>query len=294
MQRHVFFENEGSRLLGALHEPESGASETALVLLHGWAGYRIGAHKMFVKLARAAEAEGFTVLRFDFRGRGDSTGDASDTTLSTMISDTVAAIDWLKTNTNVKRIALVGDCSGSEVAIGACIHRPEIETMVLWSAPMVGGDRAESDRAKKAYVLRQYVRKLFMRKTWAKLFSGRLQLGMIRRALLRGGKGAGEEGAEDDLEIDWLTNFVGFAGEILFIYGAADPTASESVEHYKYLSGEAERDFNCRLIAGANHAFYSVAWERKVIALTVEWVKSGSLQSSPPHSEGPDSAAPAN
>ncbi len=274
MLQHIYFRSEGSRLLGAYHQPDDIASARPLgiIMLHGWAGYRIGAHQMFTKLGRLAQEAGFHCLRFDFRGRGDSEGDARDTTLSTMIADTTAAVDWLASRTGLERIALVGDCSGAEVAIGASSLRSQIADLVLWSAPTVGADRSDADRAKKLHTIRQYLSKLFIRETWAKLFGGRLRFSMIRKALLRGGKGAGEEGAAQDDLIDWVPRFLSFAGNILFIYGGNDPTADNSITYYRSLSAEAEREFNYHVVAGSNHAFYSVSWEEEVMRVTLDWL----------------------
>ncbi len=274
MLQHVYFANHNERLLGAYHRPDEGVTALPLgiVMLHGWAGYRIGAHQMFTKLGRRAEAEGFHCLRFDFRGRGDSEGDAAAATLTTMISDARVAVDWLVENAGVRRVALVGDCSGAEVAIGTGVLREVVTDMVLWSAPMVGADRAAADKAKKAHIARQYLGKLFRRETYAKLLGGRLDLKMIRRALSTGGKGAGEQGSDDDAEIDWLRRFVDFAGEVLFVYGGNDPTAPEAMRHYAALSRQAGREFHCHTVQGANHAFYSVQWENEVMDSTVGWL----------------------
>ena len=274
MVQHIYFSNQGARLLGAYHQPEADTTvcPIGVIMLHGWAGYRIGAHQMFTKLGRMAEAAVFHCLRFDFRGRGDSEGNAEDATLSTMISDTVAAVDWMVAHTGLHRIALVGDCSGAEVAIGACTLRPQIDSMVLWSAPTVGADRTESDRAKKWYIIRQYMRKLFSPTTWAKLVRGRLRFGMIKRALLSGGKGAGEQGALEDETIDWVGRFLSFPGQVQFIYGENDPTARDCIAYYKSLSKHAGRPFYSHVVAGANHAFYSVKWEEEVMAVTRDWL----------------------
>lgn len=274
MLQHIYFTNHGERLLGAYHRPDEGAATLPLgiVMLHGWAGYRIGAHQMFTKLGRRAEAAGFHCLRFDFRGRGDSEGDAAAATLTTMISDARVAVDWLVENAGVRRVALVGDCSGAEVAIGTGVSREAVTDMVLWSAPMVGADRTAADKAKKAHIVREYIGKLFRRETYAKLLGGRLDLDMIRRALRTGGKGAGEQGSDDDAEIDWLRRFVDFPGEVFFIYGGNDPTAPESMRHYAALSRQAGREFHCHVVQGANHAFYSVQWENDVMDATVGWL----------------------
>jgi pimeloyl-ACP methyl ester carboxylesterase len=274
MEQHVFFENRGERLLGVLHIPDNQpARPGALVFLHGWAGYRIGPHQMFTKLARRACEDGFTCLRFDFRGRGDSEGEAKRTTLSTMISDAVAGAKLVGEKSGLSRIALIGDCSGSEVSIGAAPLVQGIDSQVLWSAPIVGADRAASDRAKKQHILKQYAGKLLRKETWRKLLGGKLQFDMIKKAALGGGKGAGEEGAEEDKDIDWLRRFHDFKGDILFVYGGNDPVTPQSVEHYTALTARADRELNLHVVEGANHAFYSLAWENEVMDVSLEWLR---------------------
>jgi len=274
MERHFQFEVDGATLVATLHQPDDGQCKPlGLVLLHGWAGYRIGAHQMFVKLGRRACEHGFACLRFDFRGRGDSEGDMSSGTLSTMIRDARVAAELLLADTPVERIALIGDCSGSEVAIGAGPLIEECTHLALWSAPIVGASRETADEAKRKHIFRQYLGKLLRRETWQKLIGGRLQIGMIKKALLGGGKGAGEQGSESDQDIDWLGRFTGFGGEVLFIYGSKDPTTEAALEHYQGLTKEARREWRHHLIDGANHAFYSVQWEREVIETTLDWLQ---------------------
>lgn len=285
MEQHLYFENQGSRLLSVLHEPEEGVARLplAVVTLHGWAGYRIGPHQMFTKLARRAAAAGFTTLRFDFRGRGDSEGSTQAANLTTMIEDAVAAVDFVLAQTGLTRVALLGDCSGSEVAIGAGPLRAAIGAQVLWSAPIVAGDRAATDRAKRHDVLGQYRRKLLRPETWRKLIGGRLQVGQIVRVLRGGGKGAGEEGTASDREIDWFQRFRDFRGPRLFIYGGNDPTTTGCVPHYEALCDEVGQPFQHHVVAGANHAFYSLAWEEEVITTTLDWLRANALPEAPTH-----------
>ncbi|MEN6303044.1 MAG: alpha/beta fold hydrolase [Armatimonadia bacterium] len=276
MEQHCYFDSEGCRLLGVLHTPSSDVQRLplALVYLHGWAGYRIGPHQMFTKMARRAEEQGFCSLRFDFRGRGDSEGDTRATTLTTMIADAVNATRFALQETGLSHAALIGDCSGSEVALGTGPLEAAIQAMVLWSAPIVAGDRAQTDRAKRQQILQQYARKAFRRETWQKLFGRGLKFDQIRRVISGGGKGAGEEGAASDAEIDWFERFMSFQGERLFIYGGNDPTTPGSLAHYEALCRRAGRSFNQHLVAGANHAFYSLAWENEVIDQSLLWLRS--------------------
>ncbi len=273
MERHVRFTNQGQTLLGVLFTPEEHLQrDTGLVFLHGWAGYRIGPHQMFTKMARRARALGFPCLCFDFRGRGDSEGDAEDASLSTMITDTQAASRTLCEQAGVKRLVLVGVCSGGEVALGAGATIAEVDSMVLWSVPMVAADRSHSDRAKRTAIIWTYIQKFFRRETWAKLFAGALNFSMIKKALVRGGKGEGEESTVEDKEIDWHRRFIEFRGEMLYIYGSNDPTTPDCIAHYERLSRNAGRTFTHEIVEGANHSFYALTWEEEVLGASLAWL----------------------
>jgi dienelactone hydrolase len=190
-----------------------------------------------------------------------------------MISDARAAARALRAKTGVERIALVGLCSGGEVALGAGALIPEVDSMVLWSVPQVAADRGHADRAKRLSIFRAYAQKLFRRETWAKLFLGGLNFVMIGRALREGGKGAGEESAPEDRRIDFRHRFIEFGGEMLFIYGSNDPTAPDCIAHYEALSRKAGRRLNWHVVQGANHSFYSLAWEKEVLDRSLEWLE---------------------
>ena len=89
-EKGLFFDSAGQTLCAVVTTPDDQASTgVGLVLLHGWTAYRIGPHRIFVKMARRLARRGIASIRFDFRGRGDSTGAADDTTLDTMIDDAV-------------------------------------------------------------------------------------------------------------------------------------------------------------------------------------------------------------
>ena len=274
MERHVRFTNRGDTLLGVLFTPddERRKRDAGIVFLHGWAGYRIGPHQMFTKMARRACAMGFPCLAFDFRGRGDSEGDAAKASISTMVSDAQKACRVLHDESSVAGLALVGVCSGAEVALGAGAIIPQVDAMVLWSVPQVAADRAHADRAKRLAIFREYGRKLLRAETWRKLFGGALNLGMVRKAILRGGKGEGEESAPEDREIDWRRRFIEFRGEILYIYGTNDPTTPDCLAYYDSLSKQAGRTFRSHLIEGANHSFYSLKWEAEVLGQSLGWL----------------------
>src|SRR5882757_1601462 len=62
------------QLLGIFHHAFD-SPRRALLMVSGNQSYRVGPHRMFVLLARAWAQLGVSVMRFDCRGIGDSSGD---------------------------------------------------------------------------------------------------------------------------------------------------------------------------------------------------------------------------
>ena len=269
-ERFLFTLGE-QRLVATLHRPQE-SCRAGIILLHGWAGYRGGPHQMFIKLGRQAAQAGFGCLRFDFRGRGDSEGDPAATSLSTMITDARRAAEVLAERCGAMPLALVGDCSGSEVAIGAGSLIPAVQRLTLWSAPPVAADREEMHKAKRTSMLSAYLRKALRPETWRRLLRREIRLDRVTQTIRTGGLGEGELGQESDREIDWLGRFLGFSGRVLFLYGGNDPTTPACLQHYEELTARTTRPFETHLVAGANHAFYSLAWEQEVIDTTLRWL----------------------
>jgi len=66
----------GLRLAGVVHLPTGKGKCPAVILLHGFTGYKEEEHNIF--LARDLVKRGFFVLRFDTSGSGESEGSMKD------------------------------------------------------------------------------------------------------------------------------------------------------------------------------------------------------------------------
>jgi dipeptidyl aminopeptidase/acylaminoacyl peptidase len=117
MEQTIGFTSDGLTLQGFLHVPESVGKHPGLVLCHGFGGSCRGAGHP--ELARALEQAGYVVLRFDFRGCGQSEGRRGDVIVDEEIADLRHAIDFLQTQPRVdaSRIGVVGASLGGSVAI---------------------------------------------------------------------------------------------------------------------------------------------------------------------------------
>ena len=274
MERPVSFESGGARLFGTLGEPDRADPERGIVIIHGWSGYRIGPHRILVAASRAFNEAGAATLRFDLRGRGDSEGDPFDIDLDDMIDDALAAVDCLKKETGVKRVALLGMCSGSNAAIGAATLRPEIRDLILWSILTFQTHKKASDSARRSgHFAVEYAKKIFRPETWRKLFRGAVNFKMISKVLFGGEPKAqrGERNIKDSWR-DIVAEFEKWSGRCLFIHGDKDPEAPGAREVFQELSAASdgiEAEFD--LIEGANHNFHSAHWKSRVIRRSVDW-----------------------
>ena len=272
MEEPVSFASGGSTLHGVWHAPGRGAAApaAAVVFLHGWSGCRLGPHRMFVTAARRLCERGCACLRFDFRGRGESEGPTAEATIPSMISDGRAAVAWLRERRAADRVVLLGLCSGGKVAIGVAAEEPGIDGLALWSAEPMGGLKARGRESRKTlFALRDYARKLARPATWRKIVSGRVNAAMVRKAVA-GHETSTPEEVRNESRI--LERFRAWRGAVLFVYGSNDPETNRAAANYAAFCRSAGIEHEGHEIAGANHSFYSLAWEDEVIGLTESWL----------------------
>jgi hypothetical protein len=108
----------GNKLFGILAEPvERRDSRTrrgraAVILLDIATNYHVGPNRMYVEMARKLAPRGYTSLRFDFSGIGDSrTSDGYEMYSRRPIADVRASIDWLAPSRPRSRILASPDRS---------------------------------------------------------------------------------------------------------------------------------------------------------------------------------------
>ncbi|MBK8858025.1 MAG: alpha/beta fold hydrolase [Opitutaceae bacterium] len=122
------------RLAAVLHR--TGSRHRRLVILaHGFTGLKSETGRLFVMTARALAARGLDVLRFDFMGSGDSSGEFTAMTPCTEIADLHAVINWARHH-GYRQIGVLGLSLGGGVSICAVAGRPvgQIGALCTWSS----------------------------------------------------------------------------------------------------------------------------------------------------------------
>jgi pimeloyl-ACP methyl ester carboxylesterase len=89
-----------------------------VVLVNAGIVHRVGPNRLYVDIARALAAQGYTVLRFDLSGLGDSEGAAGGVSLSeSAIADIKAAMEYLEQSRKATTFLIGGLCSGANYSM---------------------------------------------------------------------------------------------------------------------------------------------------------------------------------
>ena len=272
----VPFECESEWLLGILAQPET-PSDTGVVVIVGGPQYRAGSHRQFVLLARALAQAGHAVLRIDYRGMGDSSGQACD--FRQVTADIAAAIDaFQKQVPNVKTVRLWGLCDGASAAL-IYWHEtrdPRVSGMCLLN-PWV---RSEASLA-RTQVKHYYTQRLMQREFWIKLVSGKVAVsalaGMASTVRRMRQQSKSTIGVNLSFQQAMAMAWKQYTGKLLLILSDEDYTAKEFLEYVKsdpaWSAALRQPNLIRHDVQGADHTFSDLQHSRHVETLTVNWLK---------------------
>jgi dipeptidyl aminopeptidase/acylaminoacyl peptidase len=129
----VFFRSEGEKISCILHLPDVW-SRTCVIASHGLLSSKNS--EKYIALGERLSREGIAMLRFDFRGVGESEGRIEDDTVSRRIVDLGSAIDFVKSHPGLgNRIGLVGSSLGGYISLIKASMDKEIRAVVVWATP---------------------------------------------------------------------------------------------------------------------------------------------------------------
>lgn len=130
----------GLQLAGVLHVPTGKAKCPAVIILHGFTGYKEEEH--IVDLARELSGRGFVVIRFDASGSGESEGTMKDDyRMTNYLADIDAVYDVIRQHPRVDahRIGIWGHSMGAMLAIIWGSKHPELKAICSVSPPIQMG-----------------------------------------------------------------------------------------------------------------------------------------------------------
>lgn len=128
-----YFLNEGEQLFAVLHQPSKTEQALGWVFCHPFAEEKLWAHRVYVTLARDLAARGYSVLRFDYRGYGDSTALFENSSVYGQLVDIQRATEVLQSKCSaVSSIGLLGLRYGATLAALVAEDNAAVSRLVLW------------------------------------------------------------------------------------------------------------------------------------------------------------------
>jgi exosortase A-associated hydrolase 1 len=269
---------DSEELVAILHAPEEAVRELGVVIIVGGPQYRVGSHRQFVLMARALAAAGFTTLRFDYRGMGDSTG--AMRTFEGVDADVRVAVDaLLARQPGLRGVVILGLCDAASAALMYSRNDSRLRGLILIN-PWV---RTEAGAA-QAIVRHYYGQRLFMKSFWSKVFSGQFQVGPSVRSFIasvssaRKWRPTREPGPTKHFVERMLDGFRGFARPKLVLLSDRDLTAREfealclnSPEWSQCLAGGHVEVAN---VIDADHTFSSRTALRSATDRVLAWLET--------------------
>lgn len=189
-EKPIQFKLNGHCLRGVLHLPtEFDTDRPALLLLSPGFNCRTARYRLYVRIAREAAEFGWTTLRYDPRGLGDSDGILDYKQVSELYNkiengcfadDVLAAIEFIKEELGVNSVILIGVCGGAAAGIFAAAQTESVVGMVFIETPLchtlidetaIDVDRALVPKAQADQFLTSYMYKLFSLSAWRHFLS---------------------------------------------------------------------------------------------------------------------------
>jgi exosortase A-associated hydrolase 1/exosortase A-associated hydrolase 2 len=281
----VSFDCHGDELIGVLHKGAQQAS-TAVLIVVGGPQYRVGSHRQFVSISRQLAEAGVPVLRFDYRGMGDSEGHFVG--FQGIGDDIACAVDVLQESVpTIEKIVLLGLCDAATASAFYAPSDQRIAGLVLIN-PWVRSERGEA----RTYLRHYYLSRLLDPGLWKKVAGGKFRLSGSLRSLwsnLRSAmkpaaanKGPGEKvevvSEGGDLVRQLYRALDDFPGQVLLVLSGNDLTAAEFEDASNADAGLgallAEQRVEWHRLPEADHTFSRQVWRDELAQRVLEWLKA--------------------
>ena len=285
----VYFESRGYKLFGIFHPPKDENNDFGIIFANSGMQNRVGPHRLYLVFARILSQIGYSVLRIDLPGIGESEGTLTETHFDAYHKDgVISAIDFMKQTKNIKRIALFGICAGARTSLKAGSIDGRVDGLVLWSLPIISialsmtapkqDPRGWMSKKGGILTLKDRLRKTTSIDAWKKYFDkgGNIKTifhdlrGIFWGLVSNEGKWSQERHSGF---FTALSSYIHSERPALFLYGERDDILIEEFkEKFKELSANRNHSCESLVIRDGNHTFTSMDTQKEAISETIAWL----------------------
>lgn len=272
-------------MLGIFTRPDveataRGVERPGILLMNAGLVHRVGPNRLNVNLARHLAAKGYTSLRVDLSGLGDSAPRRDRRSLEEAhLADLGEALDAFAEQEGLRRFVLAGVCSGADLSLAMAARDARVAGAIM------------IDSFAYATVLNDvvgYGQRLVDKGSWRNLLSGKSDVGqrIVRRLGLA--KASNEAAGSDDSEAtvvpDWVMppkeailaeveRALAQDTELFFAYSGG-PALYNYLTHLasSFLRLEGRGHLFTQVFREADHTFTASLYQAELIAALETWL----------------------
>jgi pimeloyl-ACP methyl ester carboxylesterase len=285
----LFFDVAGDHCFGVLTHPESPNGVGVMIIQGGdTVNVSMQRNRLAVRMARMLAERGYTALRFDYHGLGESTGEIGELKLTEPFSeDAIAAAEELR-KAGAGHIVMVGACFSARTALAAGPHLPDVSAVVASTPPIAAYGRSDAvaERMARDQKLGDYASLAFRAKTVRALFDptrrslyikfARSKFRQISRRLTGGEKGERKWWVSPEF-LRQLENLADREVPVLLAYGDEDPLLREFDRARDGKLGRIIADSSVidvqRDLPGVIHGFPTIPGQEAFLTSTIDWIE---------------------
>lgn len=292
----VFSNRKGRNLFGIFHPAGGRRKEICVVLLSPGIKNRVAPHRLYVKLSRHLQEEGYDVFRFDPEGLGDSEGECEFQWVADLygaiqsgcfLEDTTSALDWLEANKRSRRFIVGGLCGGAITGLFAGQDDPRVAGLLSFGLPVVleSSDPAQArfvSEGQKDKLRRGYLARLLQPRSWLRFLTLQSDFRTMLRSVFRSRQPAAapSRGGGDPLNPQFPAVFDAFlrgGREMLLVFSGADRISWEFEElfagKHQLMLKEFHHRIDRHIIEGANHIMSFKEWQDEMMRIVDRWLE---------------------
>ena len=142
------------KLLGVVTRPtHRTVGDVACLMFNFGVTHRVGPRRIQVKLARRLAQQGVATLRFDLSGLGDSQASGTSQSFEEQaLGDLRQAMDQIESRLGIRRVIVVGLCSGAAHGLQAALADPRIVGLLAFDGYAFTSPGAELERRLRRFL----------------------------------------------------------------------------------------------------------------------------------------------